>query len=358
MPNKISDIALFGVLNMASLAKPWRDRLRGCLCVLLCVLAMAACAPARAITPLQLVEALGLAELATTASGKVTRSWLPPRHALPSEQTQAMAVLIANGLAEAEWALLPPATRQAMLSRVQRAHEHGYFVRSQAMGHFWPEEAPHSALATDRTLLPVLGDLLQAGVITGFDLRPGNVFADFPAGRSLIYSHGSKAHIQQLMGLLKLHRLQAQVFVAPKISAFLYREGWGGNTDHLTTLASGARVVNGREVAVLFEFHNGADRARFHELVLAFAKKDQPDETGLLVDAWWQPVYYADTPLDGFQLINLVIVRSANTEATLTVKVEKLTGLRTALTQRGLTSVVEDVWVNPAFYRFLSGEYR
>jgi hypothetical protein len=47
----------------------------------------------------------------------------------------------------------------------------------------------------------------------------------------------------------------------------------------------GVRVVQGREVAVLFQFDSGDDRERFHGVVTSLAKKDEKDEPDLIEKA-------------------------------------------------------------------------
>lgn len=216
----------------------------------------------------------------------------------------------------------------------------------------------HTELLQEATLLQVLGGALTEGVITGYDLRRRDVFGEFRRGGTFVYSHGSHHHLQQLSAVLAVEGVSARVFQTPKVSAFVYREDWGSRSDHVQMLPGGIEVVNGREAATLFEFATGQDQTRFHELVQRYAKKDEADEPGLIVDAWWQPFYYTDAPFADFPSISLVVVSSATAEATLTVLPHLTAQVVAAVDQQGLQVRVDTVWVNPAFYRFLQGDYR
>ena len=101
---------------------------------------------------------------------------------------------------------------------------------------------------------------------------------------------------------------------------------WGPASGAVKTLPGGVRVINGKEVAVLFEFEKPEDRLIFHELIERYAKKDAADEPGLIENAWWQPFYYTDTELSDFKEIGLIILSSDRFEATLTVVPGKIDG--------------------------------
>ena len=238
-------------------------------------------------------------------------------------------------------------------------HNHPYFkgtVGDSELSATLQEPWHHDDLLADEELLTVLGEALSNGVLTGYDLRHKDVYNNFPPGHSFIYSHSSRRHLQELTELMAAHGVGAHVYVAPKVSAFLYRESWGTANERVKTLANGARVMNGREVAVMFEFD--ASRDAFHQLILRYAKKDEADEPGLIADSWWQPFYYTDLPFGDFPSISLVILSSKNFEATLTVLESRTAEVVDALSGKGFPLRVERVCVNPAFFRFLNGGYR
>ncbi len=222
---------------------------------------------------------------------------------------------------------------------------------------------PKNVLDYDRSehgnqLRAVLRDLLTEGVITGYDLRQKGVYEDVPGTHKFIYSHSSWDHLRQLMALLQGEGVRGWVYVTPKISGYLYRPGWGQPPEKVVILTTGVRVIQDQEFATLFVFDSAEDQARFHELVLRYAKKDAQDSKTVLEDAWWQPFYYTlskSEALADFQQISLVVLSSKGQEATLTVLKEKTREVVDALRGRGWATQVEQVWVNPAFFRFLEG---
>ena len=216
----------------------------------------------------------------------------------------------------------------------------------------------HDSLLAADEFLAALGEELSAGVITGYDLRAAGVYDGFPPGHTFIYSQSSMLHMQQLIALLNSEQLGATVYATPKVSAFVYRDDWGAASGAVKTLPGGTRVINGREIAVLFQFDSPEDRLRFHQLITRFAKKDEADEAGLIENAWWQPFYYSDTQLKGFEPISLVVMKSDRFEATLTVLSEKTDQVLAALVDKPWPVEVHTVWVNPPFHRFLLGGYK
>ena len=216
----------------------------------------------------------------------------------------------------------------------------------------------YSLLDGEQGLLTVLGGALDAGLITGYDLRRKGVYDDMVPGRTFIYSHNSPLHIQQLIVMMAAHGVDADVYVTPKVSAFLFRDGWGTPGAGVSTLPGGVAVVKGREFAVLFDFADATAKHQFHALVQRYAKKDAEDETGLIADAWWQPFYYSDQPFQGFDQIALAVVSSDCCEATLTLPLERAARVVDYFMAQGHAVRRDDVWVNPAFYRFLHGDYK
>ena len=83
----------------------------------------------------------------------------------------------------------------------------GEFSLIHRLGEPWN----HDALLQESDFLGVLGKALAAGAITGYDLRSRDVYAQFPTGRTFIYSHGSTRHLQQLASVLSVHDVNAAV---------------------------------------------------------------------------------------------------------------------------------------------------
>ena len=220
-------------------------------------------------------------------------------------------------------------------------------------------QAPdYTELLAASDVLEVLGKALADGVITGYDLRAVGVYDNFPAGETFIYSHSSLQHLRELVALLQREEIDANVYLTPKVSAFLYREDWGNTGPHVVSLADGTRVVQGQEVAVLFHFTSAADRVRFQAVINQYAKRDSKEETGLITDSWWQPFYYTNQTMPGFEPISLVVLTTPEHEATLTVVDDKAQSVMDALQDAPWPVRRDRVWVNPAFFRFLHGDYK
>ena len=215
----------------------------------------------------------------------------------------------------------------------------------------------HDALENDR-LAEVLASKLSAGVITGYDVRKKGVYDGFELEANIIYSHSSQLHLKQLVSLLAAEELSAWVYAAPKSAAFLYRDEWDVRPEDIRTLSTGVRIVETKELVVLFQFSSPDDRIRFHHLILKHAKRDFKDEARLITDAWWQPFYYTDRPLDGFEAISLVVLDAGNLEVTLTVPEPRTSAVVSSFGGAGFKIKIKRVWVNPAFRRFLDGDHR
>ena len=216
----------------------------------------------------------------------------------------------------------------------------------------------HEELLQADGLIAALHGALEKDIITGYDLRLAGVYDGFPRDCCFIYSQSSLPHMRELVSLLDDYDIPAGLYLTPKISAFLFRDDWGEPSEAVSTLANGKRIVDGREFAALFYFEQPEDRQRFRAVIDRHAKKDSADEAGLIADAWWQPFYYTDGSLAEFKPISLVIVTGEKYEATLTVTEERTAEVVSAFDKGPWPVRVDRVWVNPAFFRFLHGDYR
>lgn len=316
------------------------------------------------------VEQLGYVELAATYSEEQLDALLGEQLASQSETIRRAAVTLlslgafnADDLAQPERVKLKLADFVAVQSNPHRTLLGR--LGDSALHTQLSQVLNWEGLLAERELLNRLGQALSDGLLTGYDLRETAVYDTLPDTHTLIYSHSDLHHLRQLVALLDGAELRAWVYLTPKVSAFLYREGWGGDGAHLVTLDSGVRVVQGREMAVAFRFETTQDRQRFHELVEQYAKRDSEEERGLISGSWWQPFYYTGAPIKGFESISLLVVAGGSVEATLTVleeRTESVMGALAALLADGgheaWTIRREQVWVNPAFFRFLQGDFK
>lgn len=309
------------------------------------------------------IDELGFVKLSGTYSDEKVSAILDSHGVnLSAEEKSAAAVLITLGALDAEdlaneklaakkvksYVAVVSGNHPALMGRIGDA----------SLYHHMAGAFDHSTLLKDNVFPEVLGKALVDGILTGYDLRSKGVYDNFPVAHTFIYSQSSLLHMRQLVALLDSEDIEGWVYITPKVSAFLYRDDWGPASDAVITLPGGVRVVQGREIAVLFQFDSSDDRKRFHEVVTRFAKKDEKDEPGLIENAWWQPFYYTDEAFEGFEPISLVVISSDNHEATLTVLEDKTEKVVQALIDDRWDMRVDRVWVNPPFFRFLNGGYK
>ncbi len=309
------------------------------------------------------VVALGFEELLPTFStAQIDAALQGQLSNLPDSQRRAAATLVSMGAIDAADLATPALIARKLedYAAVMAQNHPALLGRTgdSALLARLSEPLDYQRLLSASEVLRVLGGALSDGVITGYDLRQEGVYDGFPNGHTLIYSQSDLRHMRQLVTLLEREGVDAWVYLTPKISAFLYREEWGNGGAHVVTLPGGTRVVQGREMAVLFRFATPEDRLRFHEVVTLFAKRDSKTEEGLIASAWWQPFYYTDAPLPDFQPISLVVIAANGFEATLTVLKGRAQSVIDAVQHSAWNLREEEVWVNPSFYRFLTGDYK
>ena len=214
------------------------------------------------------------------------------------------------------------------------------------------------AVRQDPALMASLDAAIGEGVLTGYGLRPLRVSAASDPMRTLIYSHSSLPHVKQLVGLVASEGLRGRVYLAPKIAAFVFREGWGERPEWINELGPDVYVAQGPEMLVHFEFEQSGDRQHFDAIVERFAKKDSEDETGNLIRSWWQPFYYAETAAEGFYEISRVTLYGDTAEASLLMLSDRTKLVQSHFAGTSWQSETDSIWVNAPFYRFLQGDFK
>lgn len=216
----------------------------------------------------------------------------------------------------------------------------------------------HEKLRQAAELTQSLDRAIAAEVLTGYGLRTPHVSAETDATRTVIYSHSSLPHVKQLVGLVASEGLRGRVYIAPKIAAFVFRDGWGERPEWINELSPGLYVAQGPEMLVHFEFEQASDRQRFDALVNRYAKKDTADETGNIIRSWWQPFYYGETPAVGYSEIHRVTLFSEHAEASLLMLPERSKIVRSYFEDTANKMTIDPIWVSAPFYRFLQGDYK
>ncbi|MBW5447711.1 hypothetical protein GE107_16780 [Cohnella sp. CFH 77786] len=157
------------------------------------------------------------------------------------------------------------------------------------------------------SLQKVVDAALEQNLVTGYNLKDARYDANFVESLSLVYGHSDWKHALQLIGLLRSEGIDAKVQFEPKTSAFVYLKDWGdpGTSDlfEVRQIANGNYIEYAKEYDLAFEFRNAADKERFNQIILAYAKKNSEDQPGLIAGSWWQPLYYSLTELPDYKQI-------------------------------------------------------
>lgn len=218
----------------------------------------------------------------------------------------------------------------------------------------------------DQVLMPELqaevDNLIRTGMITGYNIKRESLRSDFDPARAIVYGHANIGHVRQLIVLLRRENLEADVLLEPKTSAYLYLSEWGEPTVspgfQVVPLEDGNYIAYAKEFDVALEFADPADRARFDAVIKAFAKKDAPDEPGLIFGSWFQPLYSLQEGLEGYYPAKNNILDGGDfyvQSFSLPEDSAEIAAAFDAVYPEGEV-IVEDLWVNEAFRNYLMGE--
>lgn len=216
-------------------------------------------------------------------------------------------------------------------------------------------------------------EILANGATTGYSMKYAGYDARFLEENTLRYGHDSAAHVMQLIGLLKAQNLDAYVQVEPKVSVYEYMLDWGEPSDPTPTYE--VREIDDRyyafaiEFDVALEFDSAAEKESFHDLIETYAKKydDIVDADGnptkpLLVSSWWQPLYYSITGMKNAEFKPLVDNVIAYEDSEYSIHSFSVPENSEAVAEAAqsiddeLVVTPRTIIVNPAFYRYITGE--
>ncbi|MBB6672698.1 hypothetical protein [Cohnella nanjingensis] len=211
-------------------------------------------------------------------------------------------------------------------------------------------------------LRKIVDAALEQSLVTGYNLKDARYDANFVDSLSLVYGHSDLTHALQLIGLLRSEGIDAKVQFEPKTSAFVYLKEWGdpGVSDlyEVRQIANGNYIEYAKEYDIAFEFASQTDKARFDKIVLAYAKKNEEAQSGLIAGSWWQPLYYSFTELSGYKAIaNNKIDGGRYYAQSFSLKeksAEVVAGFRKLDPQAVVTHY--DFWADVPFYNYLNGE--
>jgi len=215
----------------------------------------------------------------------------------------------------------------------------------------------------DEKLLTALDAAIELGLTTGYNIRDLRNNSNFDPLLTIRYGHDNPIHAIQLIGLLRSEGLNAKVNIETKTSSYKHMAEWGLDPNpnyEFIPAADGNYYAHVKEYDILFEFATEEQKNKFQDIILQYAKKNEADQQGLIYQAWWQPLYTSNIPMENYLTMTDNIVRNGNYEAHVYTLNEDSEALVNALKKLdpSLDIKTEIVWVNEAFYNYLKGEYK
>ncbi|MCR8660376.1 hypothetical protein [Paenibacillus endoradicis] len=211
-------------------------------------------------------------------------------------------------------------------------------------------------------LQTIVNTALEKDIITGYNFKDSRFDANFVDEYALTYGHSDLKHAIQLIGLLRSEGIEAKVQFEPKTSAFLYLKEWGEPTQsdsfQVKQIANGKYVAYSKEYDLKLEFSSLTDKAKFQDIILAYAKKDADDEQGLIYASWWQPLYHSNTEIADYEVVTNNKISLGNYYAQTFSLNEEVEEIVTGMKQVNANVVVDSnqFWVNKAFFNYLGGK--
>ncbi|QGQ98247.1 hypothetical protein EHS13_26875 [Paenibacillus psychroresistens] len=201
---------------------------------------------------------------------------------------------------------------------------------------------------------------LEQNLITGYSLKDSRFNPNFISSLSLIYGHSDLNHAVQLIGLLRSEGLNAKVQFEPKTSAFIFLKEWGEPGPDVVQIANGNFISYAKEFDLEFEFSSKEQKAAFQGAILAYAKKNVKDQSGLIASSWFQPLYYSSTELKDYEVITNNYI--TDKDSTFTVNPFSLNE-DSAKVVAGFKAIDPNAivtpyqfWVDKPFFNYLHGE--
>lgn len=229
------------------------------------------------------------------------------------------------------------------------------------------------AIFDDDTLSNAGIEILVQGATTGYSMKYSGYDARFLEENTLRYGHSDPTHAMQLVALMKAENLDAYVQIEPKVSVYEYMLDWGEPSEPTPTYA--VHEMDDRyfafaiEYDMALEFDSAAKKEEFHDLIETYAKKydnivdaDGNPTKPLLTSSWWQPLYYSTTGMKNVEfkeLVDNVIAYEGDTYSIHSFSVvEDSDAVAEAVksVDANLTVTPRTIIVNPAFYRYITGE--
>ncbi len=321
------------------------------------------------------VRAAGLKELAVTYSdAKVAQAlsvFKTNSAGLGKPMAQELAVAIDAGFLPSEYfagfkanAPIDTALANVLLGRVLETNGHykNYIGKLSDADIYAKLNTAYdtSDIINAPNLQALVNEALEQELITGYNLKDSRFRANFIDELSVTYGHSDFKHAIQLLGLLRSEGLDAKVQFEPKTSAFIHMADWGDPGPNVVQIKNGNYIAFSKEYDLVFEFATAADKAKFQDVVLKYAKKNEQNQQGLIYASWWQPLYFSATKTEGYKIITNNLI----TEKDSPYEVHPFSlNENSAKVVAGFKAIDPDVdvtpyqfWVDVPFFNYLNGE--
>lgn len=227
----------------------------------------------------------------------------------------------------------------------------------------------------DNEQLTNLGtEIVLRGATTGYNLKYAGYDANFLNDYTLQYGHSDYTHAVQLIALMESEDFDAYIQIEPKVSVYEYMIEWGEPGEPTPTYAV-KQVTEDRylcyamEYDMKLEFDTIEEKEAFHSLIETYAKKydESYDAEGnltekLIAGSWWQPLYSSTTEMQNEEfglLYDNVIYDASGMYSihpfSLPDATQAIADVVAEVEPELAVSLVE-IHVNPAFYRYITGE--
>ncbi len=225
------------------------------------------------------------------------------------------------------------------------------------------------SLYSDNNLDKFGAHAVQQRASTGYNLKIESENAHFLASHTLTYGHSDETHLKQLVILLNSEGIDARIQIEPKVSIYEYLLEWGPVPEpsrfyKVLQFNDDLYLAYAVEYDAKFEFISLEDLKSFDGIIETYAKKyDANQKEGstvkLIKGAWWQPLYSASFNPDETayeEIIDCVLTDNGYSIHPFSLPETKDNLVQTLESISGLDVEESSLFVNKAFYRYLTGE--
>ncbi len=223
-------------------------------------------------------------------------------------------------------------------------------------------------LFSDNNLDAIGAEAVQRKASTGYNLKKDVDDAQFLPSRTIQYGHSDETHLKQLVVLLASEGMNAKLQIEPKVSIYEYLLDWGPVPEpspYYMVLENSKDfyLAYAVEYDAKFEFEKEEDLLRFDQIINTYAKKNDGNQAkdsnvALLKGSWWQPLYSttfnADT--EAYQeILDCILMEEGYSIHPFSLLENKINLITTLENLSGLEVQEKTLYVNNAFYRYLTG---